>query len=513
MAVGFSTLSGGDTVSFALDPSQVSAVQNALFNLSAHDGLSEVSSVFGSTWQHPTDYNIYNLDGGTTVPFIPAHTDAIVLDSVNGSTATSLSGSSDHAALWVGNQGNDTFTINGLNQTIIAGDGNNAIHFTGGGSSLAGDGNNRITTEASDSRFIGGERDDDDHHGDHGEDPRHEEHHDDDDHHGHGNGHTDHDGDGAGAVTIIAGSGNNSLTLGSPTAWGTYDVTLGGGNDTVTLGLGQATISNSGGSTQLDATHSTGLIYTGAGADTILLGAGFASVTETGAATVTGGSRLEHGGVTPHATVQGGSGNFVFIGHDGDDSVTAGSGAAVLIAGDGNDTFHAGTSANALLDARGTDSDDAVALYGGSGNATLLGGGGRDSFFGGSGNTTMVGGSNWNFFTGGSGNDTMVAHTVPTGHGHDNDHDHGVDQNVFTFDAAVGGHHEIDGYNSTAPGGDTAIHLTFANYGLTPNQIVADSSIVGNDTVITLPGAGGNPTTTITIKDFTGITSWNINSH
>src|SRR6266702_2677733 len=145
MAVGFATLSGGDTVSFALDPSQVSAVQNALFNLSAHDGLSEVSSVFGSTWQHPTDYNIYNLDGGTSVPFLPAHTDAIILDSINGSTATSLSGSSDHAALWVGNQGNDTFTINGLNQTIIAGDGNNAIHLTGGGEVSVGGGNNTIS--------------------------------------------------------------------------------------------------------------------------------------------------------------------------------------------------------------------------------------------------------------------------------------------------------------------------------------------------------------------------------
>jgi Ca2+-binding RTX toxin-like protein len=518
MAVGFATLSGGDTVSFALDPSQLAAVQNALFNLSAHDGASEVSSVFGSTWQHPTDYNIYNLDGGTTVPFLPAHTDAIILDSVNGSAGTSLSGSSQHAALWVGNQGNDTFTINGPDQTIIAGDGNNAIHLAGGGEVsvgggnntisftwsgpiLPGDGSNRITAEASDSRFVDSDHDDDAAE------------------RGHRSGDSDHTDHGAGATTIIAGSGNNSLTLGSPTAWGEYDVRLGGGNDTVTLGLGQATISNSGGSTQLDATHSTGLTYTGAGTDTIYLGAGLASVTETGAATVIGGSRLEHGGVAPHATVQGGSGNFVFIGHNGDDSVTAGSGAAVLIAGDGNDTFHAGASTNALLDARGTDSDDAVALYGGSGNATLLGGSGRDSFYGGSGNTTMVGGSNWNFFTGGSGNDTMVAHTVPTGHGHDNDHDHddehahGVDQNVFTFDAAVGGNHEIDGYNSTMPGGDTAIHLTFTNYGLTAKEIVADSSIVGNDTVITLHGAGGDPTTTITIKDFTGLTNWDINSH
>jgi Ca2+-binding RTX toxin-like protein len=287
-------------------------------------------------------------------------------------------------------------------------------------------------------------------------------------------------------------------------------VTLGGGNDSVTLGHGSATISNSGGSTLLDATQSTGLDYTGAGTDMVLLGAGSSSVVETGSATVTGGSRLSEGGSAPHATVQGGSGSFVFIGHDGNDMVTAGSGFAMLMAGSGNDTFNAGASSNALLDARGEGGHDV--LYGGSGSATLFGGSGSDSFFGGSGNTSMVGGSSWNFFTGGSGNDTMAAHTVSTNPGRGED-EPGVDQNVFNFDAAVGGNHQIKGYNSTAPGGDTDIHLSFTNYGLTPDQIVADSKIVGHDTVITLPGAGGNPTTTITIKDFTGVADWNVNSH
>lgn len=504
MAVGFATLSGGDTVSFNLDANQISAVQTALHDLSARDGLSEVSSVLGGSWPHPHDYNVYNLDGGTAVHHIAAHTDAVVLDSVNGSTATSLAGSSHHAALWIGNQGNDSFTINGPNQTIVSGDGNNRIRLTGGGevsvgggnnminfagsgSILAGDGNNRITT-----RTGAGERRDDD-------DGRREHHH----------GQTDHDGHSA--VTVLAGSGNNDLTLGSSHGWGEYHVTLGGGHDTVTLGPGRATISNSGGSTELDARHSSGLVYTGAGSDTIHLGAGFDSVVETGSATITGGSRLAHGGPAPHAIVQGGSGNLVFTGHAGNDSVTAGTGAATLIAGNGNDTFHAGASSHALLDARGTHGNDA--LYGGSGDATLFGGSGHDSFFGGSGNTSMVGGSNWGTFTGGSGHDTMVAHTVATGPGHEHEHGHGVDHNVFKFDAAVGGNHEIDGYNSTIPGGDTALHLTFTNYGLTAKQIVADSTIVGNDTVITLHGAGGNPTTTITIKDFTGLEKWNINSH
>src|SRR5947209_11860888 len=88
MAVGFATLSGGDTVSFDLDAAQISAVQAALQNLSAGPGASDVSSVFGSTWQHPTDYNVYNLDGGTSVPFAPGNTYAIVLDSVIWSSGT-----------------------------------------------------------------------------------------------------------------------------------------------------------------------------------------------------------------------------------------------------------------------------------------------------------------------------------------------------------------------------------------------------------------------------------------
>src|SRR5450432_3340296 len=116
MAVGFATLAGGDTVSFDLDPGQILAVQTALQNLSAGHVVSDVSSVFGSTWQHPAAYNVYNLDGGTTVPFATLNTDAVILDSVGGSAPTSLSGSYDRAALWIGNQGNDTFSITAPSQ-------------------------------------------------------------------------------------------------------------------------------------------------------------------------------------------------------------------------------------------------------------------------------------------------------------------------------------------------------------------------------------------------------------
>jgi Ca2+-binding RTX toxin-like protein len=471
MAVGFATLGGGDTVSFNLDPNQLSAVQAALHTLAG--GPSEVSSVFGSSWPHPHDYNVYNLDGGTTVPFVPPNTDAIILDSVNGSAASTFIGSSSRATLWVGNQGNDTFIVNASGPTISSDD-----HAKDAARNLSGGDKDR----------------------DHDRDSDHDQgrHHDHDHDQDHGAGHH-HDGDKtAPSQTIIAGDGNNSIFFNARGHGDDNLVNVGNGNDTVTF-LGDGTVQAGSGSNLIDFTGN-GTVSVGGGNDTIIF-AGNASIVADGVATVIGS--VLPGGAPGHATVQGGSGNFVFTGSNGNDSVTAGSGAATLTAGHGNDTFHAGASANALLDASGSSGHEF--LYGGSGDATLLGGSGTNSLFGGSGNTTMTGGSGWNSFTGGSGHDTMIAHTVPTGSG--------ADPNIFHFDAAVGGQHEIDGYNSTLPGGDHSIHLTFSNYGLTADQIVADSTVVGHDTVITIPGSGGHPTTSITIKDFTDLKDWNIHSH
>jgi RTX calcium-binding nonapeptide repeat (4 copies) len=180
------------------------------------------------------------------------------------------------------------------------------------------------------------------------------------------------------------------------------------------------------------------------------------------------------------------------------------------------DGYHSGDADHVLADGTGDDNSDR--FFGGSGAATMFGGGGHDTFFGGSGGTTMVGGtgfsffqggagsssmvggSNWNYFTGGSGYDTMVAHTVAGQ----------ADQNVFTFDAHVGGNHEIDGYSA---GGDSSLHLNFTNYGLTADQIATHASVVGTDTVITLDAAGGNPATTITLKGYTGSMGGDITSH
>src|SRR5882672_12480890 len=131
MSSGTSTIGGGHGGDdrFDLDPKQTQDIENALRSLSrggGHDGNDD-SSVYGSGWQNPSHYNVYHLDGGTTVPFAPANTDAILLDGGNQSVGSSLAGDSFRTTFWVGNQGNDTFSINGPSQTIIAGDGDNAI--------------------------------------------------------------------------------------------------------------------------------------------------------------------------------------------------------------------------------------------------------------------------------------------------------------------------------------------------------------------------------------------------
>ncbi|HZB94239.1 MAG TPA: hypothetical protein VE397_22510, partial [Stellaceae bacterium] len=108
MAVGSATLSGGDTVSFTLDSQQIAAVQQAIRNLETAHGFTsdQVRTTIGS-FASPSAENVLNLAGGTTVNVLPAYTSEIILDSVNGSVATTINVSAPTPLLIVGNQGND----------------------------------------------------------------------------------------------------------------------------------------------------------------------------------------------------------------------------------------------------------------------------------------------------------------------------------------------------------------------------------------------------------------------
>src|ERR1700742_3735310 len=96
MAVGFATLGGGDTVSFDLNTSQISALQGLLAGMSPTDGSGKLGFVATSATQTPPDtttgtLNVYNLDpsGYDPNPWVPPYADVVIADSVNGTSAVS----------------------------------------------------------------------------------------------------------------------------------------------------------------------------------------------------------------------------------------------------------------------------------------------------------------------------------------------------------------------------------------------------------------------------------------
>jgi hypothetical protein len=476
--MAFATLAGGDTVSFDLSATQAAKVQAAVnFLTSSRHFTKDAIFHYGSgpVPTNPAIENVIIADGGANITSAPNYTDAIVIDSVNGTAATKITVS--NVPLIVGNQGNDSITLNnsfgGPGGTIIAGDGNNVLTlgalFANGASSIsAGNGNNSVgllgngTVQAGDGRDtvvlldLSGK----------GSQVTL------------GNGSGDQVSFGGLNGKVIVGNGSNdSVTfVGSGTVVagnGSGDTVNFLGQGLVSVGSGAGDVINFDGSGTIDAGGADRINITGGGAvsvqagpgnDTITLGQGYDSVVVTSAATVYGGmSDGEHDSSEPHSTVYGGSGNFLFIGSSGFDSVVAGSGNASLQAGvGGHDTFVAGS---------GHDTLD------GSANQT-----GQNVFFGGSGLATMTGSTNGtNTFHGGSGQDTI---NVSGTH------------NLFVFDNHVSGNHVINGVTSNNSG-----TLEFDNYGLTPQQIVQDSSVVSGSTVIHVGS------TTVTLKNFTHLTN------
>jgi len=80
-----------------------------------------------------------------------------------------------------------------------------------------------------------------------------------------------------------------------------------------------------------------------------------------------------------------------------------GRGNDVMIGGNGNDVFDGGKGDDVLLGRGGND-----LLVGGKGNDVLSGGPGWDALFGGKGNDVLVGGPGWDLLVGGPGNDVKL---------------------------------------------------------------------------------------------------------
>jgi Ca2+-binding RTX toxin-like protein len=78
-------------------------------------------------------------------------------------------------------------------------------------------------------------------------------------------------------------------------------------------------------------------------------------------------------------TIRGGKGNDLIMGAGGDDNIDGGRGNDMIWGGDGNDTIHGG---------KGNDT-----IYGGNGNDNCYGDGGRDKVYGGAGKDWVAGDS------------------------------------------------------------------------------------------------------------------------
>jgi len=414
------TVAGGNSVTFTVDPSEIQAARDALATLSGSYTDSYVIESPSVPLPPPASgrMDVYNILGGGTFE-APLGADAIIVSSDHGTNITAQSADSVNpqsvlvigsaaadgdtisltgAGTVIGGGGNDS--IFGVSQgtgaiSVVTGSGNDTITvLTGNGSITAGDGNDNIVLQGEGSVT--------------------------------GSGVVDAGGGNdtirvGGAVTVNAGGGNDSIDVFQPA--NAY-VDVGAGSDTVFVSGGNATIVNQiGGSTTLQLDFNTGDVrFVGAGNDTITLGSGNDTIIEAGSATVRGG--------TGHSTIQAGSGDFHFTGVSGIDSVTAGSGSATMIAGTGNTLFTAG-----------------------SGSTSMRGGGGNVTMVGGSGNETMVAGSRTNLFSFDSahgGGTTIIS-------GFQDNMVHGVKSTLLEF-TGYGSPSDILAH-SQADGGNTIISL------------------------------------------------------
>jgi hypothetical protein len=198
-----------------------------------------------------------------------------------------------------------------------------------------------------------------------------------------------------GSGTVVAGGGNNFITI-PQTVAGSWSINTGNGDDTVlALGSGNDSINTGGGHNAIQLGGGKTRV-TSAGDDTVVAGSGQETIAAFGT-----DSRVIYGGsgqlyyidaLGSHgATVFAGTGSDTFLGSDGSNVVYGGTG--------GNNFLFAGTGAATLFGGGDRDQlwaagSDAQALHAASGNETLNGafGQGPDTFYGGTGATSIIGG-------------------------------------------------------------------------------------------------------------------------
>ncbi len=192
----------------------------------------------------------------------------------------------------------------------------------------------------------------------------------------------------SGNASIAAGLGNNSIFLGTGTAYVAsegHDGIVAGSGDVTVDGAGAATVFAGTGAVNFYGSGGTGEIYgssdSAAGALNVIGGNG--AVTVYGGA----GSVSASGGLAGNNVLVGGTGNStLFGGGSGDQLVAGGASTNALVAGAGNETLFGGSATGTTDYFLGTGADLVVAGQGsdfiqfGAGSSTVFAGSGSDVF-------------------------------------------------------------------------------------------------------------------------------------
>ena len=318
------------------------------------------------------------FNDGATLAF--QNIEAIIADGVTYTNADGIvhgtAGDDTMAPGYIDAQGDIIDGADGLDDTILGGDGNDLIDAGDGDDSVQGDaGNDTITGGAGNDTLSGG---------------------------------ADRDTFAAGAGDVVDGgeTGDDFDTL---IVDGIQSITYGADNESgiITLGDG-STVTFSGIETIVEqGSTPDGLIW-GTGGDE-LIGAGYidanGDIIDNNDAILSnpGSDDDEIYALDGNDTIQSLLGDDRAYGGTGDDLVQTGTGNDYAQGDEGDDTVEGGTGDDFL---RGDAGNDFV--YGGDGNDSVYGGSGNDQVFGGDGDDYIYGGYDDDTVYGGAGNDTIT---------------------------------------------------------------------------------------------------------
>jgi hypothetical protein len=455
---GGSTVSGfsGTAGSQIWDTDQFIASQPAAAQPALNAALAGLTT---NTWTSPDGsfFGAYPLQGYANVAVAsdPAALSAAWMPAgyrvliAGGNNPVYLVDSGFGDSLLIGNEGADSLTGLGQNDTLIGGDGANSVFWAVGTATMVGGGNDI---------FVGGD--------------------------GSIDVTTSVDGESA----IWLGAASNSVTLNGSDSVACLPSGQ-SGNDTVTAAgnaesgclavgpdVGQMLFYGGAGSASIVGHAGYMVAYGGSGHSLVIGTDGYLEyIGGTGGALVVGmsGDMYIHGGAGA-LTVFGGTGHGNYAAEAGASYFVVGDGPSTVSASSGNEVWLEG-SANVTTSvvgggvfAWGAGSSGNNVFVAGTGPATLVGGYGNDTFIAGTGNATLDGGSGdetFSFTSGEAGGSDLLQHFAV---GRDDIALHGYSESAATILA----HDTVSGGNTTLELND-GTHITLSGVtGLTASSFL-----------------------------------------